>query len=228
PGERDAERADSYGTGELIAAAIDSGAKRVLIAAGGSASTDGGRAAIDAIEDRGGLRGATLEVLCDVDSCFEEAADNFAPQKGADEASTARLGARLSRFAAELPRDPRGIPMGGCAGGLSGGLMAAYDAELRPGAEFILDMVSFDARLAAGAAAITGEGRLDEQSGRGKIVGEIAKRCAAADAELFIVVGHDASRGDTYPAQVAAAILEASTLTEIEAAGATIGARIRT
>ena len=94
PVERDAERADSIGTGELIVAAIEAGARTLLIAAGGSATTDGGRGAIEAIRagaegagarivgDR--IEGVELEVLCDVGARFEDAARVFAPQKGAD------------------------------------------------------------------------------------------------------------------------------------------------
>ena len=84
PERRDAERASSAGTGELIAAAIEAGAEVVLVAAGGSATTDGGAGAIEALDERGGLRGAALVVLCDVRTPWEQAASVFAPQKGAD------------------------------------------------------------------------------------------------------------------------------------------------
>ena len=190
--ERDAERADTYGAGELIAAALGAGAERVLVAVGGSATTDGGRGAIEALGERGALGAARqIEVLCDVRTAFEDAARVFAPQKGANPAAVERLTDRLEKFAAELPRDPRGVAMGGCAGGLSGGLWA-YGAHLRPGAAFVLDAVSFDRRLAAAEAVISGEGRVDSQSLEGKVVGEIAERCAAAGKPLHLVVGEDA------------------------------------
>jgi glycerate 2-kinase len=201
--ERDAERADTYGTGELIAAAIAAGAQRVLVAVGGSATTDGGRGALEALcqsraafvlcTSDGGQRTnaeVRIEVLCDVQTPFEHAARVFAPQKGADAAAVERLSARLEALAAELPRDPRGVPMTGCAGGLSGGLWA-YGAELRPGAEFVLDALDFDARLARADAVISGEGRFDSQSLEGKIVGAIADRCAAAGKPLHLIVGHN-------------------------------------
>jgi glycerate kinase len=79
--------------------------------------------------------------------------------------------------------------MGGCAGGLSGGLMGAFGARLRPGAAFVLDQVGFERRLAAADAVISGEGRLDEQSLRGKLVGAVAERCAATATPLHAVVG---------------------------------------
>jgi len=70
--------------------------------------------------------------------------------------------------------------MTGCAGGLSGGLWAAFGAELRPGAEFVLDLLRFADRLAAADIVVTGEGRIYSQSLEGKIVGQIAAACTAA------------------------------------------------
>ena len=177
PGERDPERADTFGTGELIAAAVAAGAKRVLLTAGGSATTDGGRGAIEALRQSDAE--AKIEVLCDVRTPYEDAARVFAPQKGADPEAVERLKEKLDAFAAELPRDPRGLPMTGAAGGLSGGLWA-HGATLRPGADFVLDALDFDARLARADAVVSGEGRFDSQSLEGKIVGTIASRCAAA------------------------------------------------
>src|SRR4051794_41141228 len=95
--ERDAEAASSRGTGELIAAAVERGAQVVLVAAGGSATTDGGLGAIEAIAEAGGLRGARLVVLCDVRTPFEAAARVFAPQKGADAAAVRRLARPLGK-----------------------------------------------------------------------------------------------------------------------------------
>src|SRR5206468_11671396 len=86
PQERDAERADTYGTGELVAAAVAAGARRVLVAAGGSATTDGGRGALEALRQNEAFvlppsrsRQRTnaevrIEVLCDVQTPFEDAA----------------------------------------------------------------------------------------------------------------------------------------------------------
>jgi glycerate kinase len=223
PGERDAERADSFGTGELVLAAIAAGARSVLIAAGGSATTDGGAGAIEAVRAGARVRGdridgVELEVLCDVDARFEDAARVFAPQKGAGPAAVERLSKRLDELAATLPRDPRGVPMGGCAGGLSGGLMAAFGARLRPGAVFVLDAVGFDQRLARADAVISGEGQIDAQSLDGKIVGTIAARCAAAGKPLHAIVGGNALDRDRAAGARIAPILEASTLEEIAAA----------
>jgi glycerate 2-kinase len=213
--ERDAERADTFGTGELIAAAVWAGAQRILLAAGGSASTDGAAGAIEALRRAGLLGKVEIEVLCDVNAAYEDAARLFAPQKGADAAAVGRLTARLEKLAAELPRDPRGVPMTGCAGGLSGGLWA-YGAQLRPGAAFVLDAIGFDERLARADAVVSGEGRFDSQSLEGKIVGEIAERCAAAGKPLHLIVGGNALEAER-PAAIAS-VARATTLEEMRQA----------
>jgi len=217
PEERDPEQADTFGTGELIAAAVAAGAKRVLLAAGGSATTDGGRGAIEALQEADALAVvASVEVLCDVRTPYEDAAPVFAPQKGAGPAAVERLTEKLDAFAAELPRDPRGLPMTGAAGGLSGGLWA-HGATLRPGAEFVLDALDFDARLARADAAVSGEGRFDSQSLEGKIVGAIASRCAAAGKPLHLIVGQNGLTEQ--PPAAISSLSAASSLEEIQEAG---------
>jgi glycerate kinase len=188
-GERDAEAASTRGTGELIVAAVEAGAQVVLVACGGSATTDGGLGAIEAIEDAGGLGGARIVCICDVRVPFERAAIVFGPQKGADAAAVKRLTKRLEALARKLPRDPRGEPMTGCAGGLSGGLWAQYGAVLEPGAAFVLRTLDFDARLRAARAVIVGEGRIDEQTLQGKVPGEIATRARQGGVPCFAIVG---------------------------------------
>lgn len=233
PAERDPERTDTFGTGELIAAAIAAGARRVLVACGGSATTDGGRGALEALRESGsafvlrtsdrgqGTNAARIEVLCDVQTMFGDAARVFAPQKGADATAVERLAARLDAFAAELPRDPRGVAMSGAAGGLSGGLWA-YGATLRPGAAFVLAALDFEARLARADAAVTGEGRFDPQSLEGKVVGAIARRCGAAGKPLHLIVGENAVVGRVPPA--ISSVTAASSLAEIETAGGRVAA----
>ena len=186
---------------------------------GGSATTDGGAGAIRAIERGGGLSGARLVVLCDVRTPFEDAARVFGPQKGADADGVRRLTARLNAQARRLPRDPRGVPMTGAAGGLSGGLWAALGAELVPGAAFVLDAVGFDTRMRAAKAVVTGEGKLDEQSLVGKVVSEVATRARQSGVPCHAIVG--TRRLDSMGARILDLdhILEATTLEEIEAAG---------
>lgn len=187
--ERDAEAASSTGTGELIAAAISRGARHVLVAAGGSATTDAGAGAIEAVERAGGLGSVRLTVLCDVRTPFEQAAAVFAPQKGADAEAVARLQRRLEAFGL-----PRGVPMSGAAGGLAGGLWARHDATLVAGAAFVLDVLEFDRRLVASAAVIVGEGRLDATSLQGKITAEIATRARQHGVPAHAIVGSCALR----------------------------------
>jgi glycerate kinase len=221
--ERDAEAASSYGTGELIGAAIDAGAATVLLAAGGSATTDGGLGAIEALRERGGIGAAAIEVLCDVRTPFEDAARVFASQKGADPAAVERLGERLQRLAAGLPRDPRGVPMTGCAGGLSGGLWATFDAQLRPGADYVFELLGLERRLRAADAAISGEGRIDSQSLEGKVVGVLAELCARTGRDLHLLVGRDALDRAAVAELPIRSIREAGTVEALRAAAAEIG-----
>src|SRR3954447_19136109 len=127
--EKDAWNASTYGTGELIAAAAQAGAAVILVAVGGSATTDGGAGAIEAIEAAGGIGRAKIVILTDVRTVWEDAPKVFGPQKGADAEMIARLERRLDELAQQLPKDPRGVPMTGAAGGLSGGLWAQYGAR---------------------------------------------------------------------------------------------------
>jgi glycerate 2-kinase len=187
--ERDAEAASSLGTGELIAGAAGAGASRIIVGLGGSACTDGGAGAVEAIERSGGLRDTELVVLCDVTTPFEDAAVLYAPQKGADATTVRRLTQRLARYAGRLPRDPRGVAMTGAAGGTAGALWAMYDAQLVSGASWILDAVEFDARLARADVVVTGEGSFDRQTLEGKLVAEVAARCGRADKPLHVVAG---------------------------------------
>jgi glycerate kinase len=195
--ELDPWAASSYGTGELIASAIDAGAAVVLIGVGGSATMDGGAGAVEAIEERGGLRGARLVVLSDVRTPIEDAPHVFGPMTGA-------------------------------AGGLSGGLWAALGAVLEPGAAWVLDALDFDTRMRAARAVITGEGRLDQQTLQGKLVGEIGTRARQAGVPLHAIVGQDGL--DPFGKRIIdlQRVYEATDLTEIAAAAETLGADLAT
>ena len=219
--ERDPERASSAGTGELIAAAIDAGARRILVGAGGTATVDAGRAAIETLQEHG-MSEVSLEVLCDTSVPFERAAEVFAPQKGATPEQVGRLSSRLTALAGTLSRDPRGRALTGAAGGLAGGLWAAFGAHLVPGATFVLGVVGFDSRLDSADAVITGEGRLDEQSFEGKLVGQIARRGREALRPVHVIAGSSAIDGATADRHGIATVSEAGTLDEISEAAARI------
>jgi glycerate 2-kinase len=219
PSERDPIEASTFGTGELISAAIDAGAETVYLGVGGSATTDGGVGAVRAIRAGGGLRGARLIVLCDVRTPFEVAARVFGPQKGADASQVGQLTKRLHAIARRLERDPRGIPMTGAAGGLSGGLWAALDAELVPGASFVLEALEFDRRMRAARAVVTGEGKLDLQSLGGKVISEVATRTRQSGVPCHAVVG--VRELDSFGVRILdlQAVLEATTVEALEDAG---------
>ena len=223
--ERDAFAASSYGTGELIAAAVEAGAAAVLVGVGGSATTDGGAGAIEALRDAGATP-RELVCICDVRTPFQDAPRVFAPQKGADPATVEELSRRLDGLAADFPRDPRGEPMTGAAGGLSGGLWAALGAKLVPGAAYVLDAIGFDAAMRSARYVVTGEGRIDHQSLAGKAVGEVATRCRQGGVGCHAVVGRDEL--DLFGQRVIdlGSVREATTLAELEQAGRELSAEL--
>ena len=133
------------------------------------------------------LEDAELIAMCDVDNPLcgpSGAARVFAPQKGADPEQAERLDRRLAAGAAairrELGRDVEQMPGAGAAGGLGGGAAAFLGAVLRPGIETVLDLAGFDEKLRGADLVLTGEGRLDRQSLRGKVVAGVARRCRQA------------------------------------------------
>jgi glycerate kinase len=220
---RDPVSASTYGTGMMVAAAISRGARHVLVAAGGSATTDGGAGAVQAINDAGGLGDARITVLSDVTSTFLDAPRIFGPQKGADPASIKLLEARLSRLAAEYPRNPAGVPRTGAAGGLSGGLWANFGAELVSGADAVLDAANFDRHLEYVDAVVVGEGRLDTQTGEGKIISAILARIRKSGRRIPVeaVVGSVSDDLGNY-ARNFAGILIATDAAAMYRAGASI------
>ena len=192
PEGNDPIAASTYGTGELIAAAIDAGARRILVGVGGSATTDGGLGALRALFPLPRVRGIELQVACDVRTSFVDAADLFAPQKGATPAQVELLRRRLQRLA-QLYLDEYGIdvlelPGAGAAGGLAGGLAAA-GAKLVEGFELVADEVELDDALEGADLVISGEGFLDEQSFDGKVVGGVMERADAAGVPLLVIAG---------------------------------------
>ena len=171
--------ATSRGVGELIAAAIAAGAERVVAAVGGVASTDGGVGAVAAV---GGHLAVPLEVACDVEVRFLDAADVFAPQKGATPEQVAVLRERLARL--DVPDQPRA----GAAGGLAGGL-AAIGATLVSGFALVAGRLELNARLAETDLVITGEGLVDATSVTGKVVGGVLSRAAEAGVDTLVIAG---------------------------------------
>ncbi|MER7757336.1 glycerate kinase [Kitasatospora sp. NPDC097643] len=216
--------ATTRGTGELIAAALDAGARRLLIALGGSASTDGGAGLLAALGlrlldadgvpvpdgggaltradriDRSRFRAAPpggVQLLTDVANPLlgpDGAAAVYGPQKGATPAHIAQLEAGLTRLAELLGGDP-GRPGAGAAGGAAHGLTAAWGATVTPGAAAVADLFGLDAALAGADLVVTGEGRFDATSLRGKVVGEVLARAGRAGVAARIVAGESPEEG---------------------------------
>ncbi len=192
PEGNDAIAASTYGTGELIAAAVERGAREIVVAVGGSATTDGGLGALRALEPSQRLRGIDVRVACDVRLPFVDAAEVYGPQKGASPAQVELLRRRLERLAQiyeeEYGVDVTGLVGGGAAGGLAGGL-AAVGAHLEPGFDLVADAVDLDERMESCDLVVTGEGFLDEQSFDGKVVGGVVTLAAALGVPVLVVAG---------------------------------------
>jgi glycerate kinase len=223
--ERDPLVASTRGTGDLIVAALDAGARQIFLAAGGSATVDGGAGIIEVVTAAGGLNGrATLRVLCDVDTPFERAAAVYGPQKGATTpALVVELERRLERLAEGWPRDPRGMPMSGAAGGLAGGLWATLGAQLDNGAEEVLRAVGFKERAAAADAIVVGEGQLDEQTLNGKIAAAVVSH---APAPVHAVVGRTRLPAERARSLGLRSVQEASDIRALVHAGETLGRQL--
>ncbi|HZP28248.1 MAG TPA: glycerate kinase [Acidimicrobiia bacterium] len=190
-GRRDPLRASTRGTGELIAAAIRGGASHVIVGVGGSATTDGGLAALEALG--WSLGGADVTVACDVSTRFLDAARVYGPQKGASPAQVQLLTRRLARLADEYEArtgvDVRALEGGGAAGGLAGGL-AALGAQLEPGFDVVAHAAGLDAAMDGADLVVTGEGRVDATSFAGKVVGGVLEWAADEGvAHLGLIAG---------------------------------------
>ncbi len=183
--------ATTAGTGELILDAVEKGADRVIVGLGGSATTDGGLGALEAMGSPARYRGVELLAACDVRTRFTDAAEVFGPQKGASPAQVRMLSGRLERlvqvYAEEYGVDVGGMARAGAAGGLAGGL-AAFGAELVDGVDLVAEEVALDEVVAGADLVVTGEGRLDEASFEGKVVGGVAAYAAAA-VPVLVVAG---------------------------------------
>lgn len=142
------------------------------------------------------LNGIEITAMCDIDNPLygiNGAAYVFAPQKGADENQVKALDDGL-RYGAEIVKKDTGfdvsrLPGAGAAGGMGAGMVAFFGAELRSGIETVLDTVSFEAKIDGADFVFTGEGRLDSQSLRGKVVSGVAKRAKEKGVPVIAVVG---------------------------------------
>ena len=188
----DPVRADTTGAGELIAAAVKAGFRRLLIGMGGSATTDGGWGALEVLEPHSRLTGVRMTVACDVKTRFSEAAPTFAPQKGASPAQVELLTRRLERlgqvYMERFGVDVEALEGSGSAGGLAGGL-AALGATLVSGFEVVAERIELAERIEDADLVLTGEGFLDAESFNGKAVGGVVSLAKELCVPIVVLAG---------------------------------------
>lgn len=207
PDRRDPGLTTTYGVGELLRAALDSGARRVLVGCGDSGTSDGGAGALQALGARLPRGGHALVALDRIDPSGLDprlgevellvacnpfnvlcgphgVARVFGPQKGATPAQTEILSAALERWATVLARDVhrggtnlRSAPGTGASGGLGAGL-AALGGQLLPRFEVLLDDL-----------VLTAEGALDRQTPHGKVPAEVGRRAKALGKPVLALAG---------------------------------------
>lgn len=222
--QRDACRSSTYGTGQLIGAALDAGAQRIILAIGGSATNDAGSGMLRALGLRlfdaqgaelapGGLALAHLarldssgldprlldvqvEVAADVDNplCGANGASAiFGPQKGASPAQVALLDHALGHFADHcaglLEEDVRAFPGCGAAGGMGFAAKAFMDAQFRAGVEVVAELAGLEAAVRGADLVITGEGRFDAQTLRGKTPFGVARIARRHGVPVVVIAG---------------------------------------
>jgi glycerate 2-kinase len=183
--ELDPMRASSRGLGELIMAALDAGASRLIVGLGDSATVDGGAGLREVLGD---LRVETL-VACDVANPLlgpRGAARAFGPQKGASPAEVEELERRLAADPVLAPFAE--VSGAGAAGGL-GAALAALGAGLVPGAELVAEAIRLREQLGGAALAVTGEGTVDAASREGKVTGLVAALAEEAGARCIVFGG---------------------------------------
>jgi glycerate kinase len=176
PSRLDPLAASSRGFGSLVAAALEGGARELLLALGGTATMDAGAGFLEVVRELP----VPARVACDVTAALLEAPRLFGPQKGAGPEEIAAL---EKAFAArEELVSVRHKVGSGAAGGL-GAALAALGAELVPGAALVLDAIGFEA--SGYDLVVTGEGRVDATTRLGKAPGEVVRRSAGTRCVVF-------------------------------------------
>lgn len=191
--------AHSKGVGQLIVAALRAGVTRIVVSLGGTASTDGGRGLVDELDGlmagRQRLSDVALIAASDVEYPLLGpwgAARVFGPQKGADTATVAALEQRLIQWAGELDaaagRTVSAESGAGAAGGIGAALLA-LGGRRESGAAIIAEHTGLADHIAAADLVITGEGSLDDQSLRGKVVGALAAAAQSRQVPVVVLAG---------------------------------------
>jgi len=206
--------ARSDGAGELLRAAIDAGARRVIVGVGGTATTDGGAGLRDAVREIPG--DVELVAALDVDNPLlgpHGAAAVYGPQKGAGPEQVIELERRMAALGLASAERP-----GAGAGGGIGGMLMELGARAVPGAALVADEAGLDCRLAGADLCLTAEGRIDEQTLHGKAVAETIARSRSAGVPVVAVGGQVRLSAE----RLGADVLECG---DLERAGATLAAR---
>ena len=249
--DRDPMIESSFGTGQLIADALDQGCTDISIALGGSATVDGGMgmaralgvrfldangddlegygadlarvASVDVSGIREDVADVTFHAMCDVDSPLtgrNGAARVFGPQKGADPDSVERLESGMRSYGRLLERIAPGstrLAGAGAAGGAGAACLAFLGADVISGVRRVLELVDFDRLLDGVDVCFTGEGHLDSQTERGKVISGVAAACLRRGVPCVAIVG-GMSEDVTPPAGVSAVVplaVEATSLDDM-------------
>ena len=230
--ERDAARATSEGTGDVLRTVLDAGIRDISLGIGGSATTDGGAGLLRALGARVAddltavdlagldprLAATRLRIACDVTNPLlgeRGAAATYGPQKGATPGDIRVLDVRLAGWADALEaatgRRERNTAGAGAAGGVGFGLLALTDRfaslTLEPGIDLVMVVTGFDDALASADLVITGEGRIDEQTAFGKTALGVARRAQAAGTRCVAVGGGVTAGGIDALAAVGASVV---------------------
>ena len=195
PEELDPLRASSRGTGELIADAIRRGARDIFVGLGGTGTNDGGAGMLEALEEvREVLPSCRFTALSDVSATFcgpEGATAVYGPQKGVRPEQIGPMDGKLHALAEQysqvMGRNVLTQKGSGAAGGMAGALWAVLGAELKSGADAVLDILQFEKNLPGAGLVVTGEGRIDAQTLQGKLPVVVARRAKSFSPSLCVV-----------------------------------------
>ncbi|WP_206489196.1 glycerate kinase [Rhodococcus sp. KRD162] len=220
PSPLSALKASSYGVGQLLDAALGSGARTIFVGLGGSSTTDGGRGLIRALGGLGSavarMSGIDLVAASDVENLLlgtAGAARVFGPQKGADGETADRLEELNADWAAVLSaagHDVADRPGAGAAGGI-GAALFALGGRQQPGAVVVAERTGQQELLDSVDLVLTGEGKFDSQSLRGKLVTRIAAAGGATGVDTIVLAGQVTLTEDEL---VAAGIAAAHSISE--------------
>jgi glycerate kinase len=222
--KRNPMTASSFGVGQLVVAALDKGAKKIIIGLGGSATNDGGYGFLRAIgvqflDSEGNelnghfetlsllsdinfnhidtrIKNTSIEIACDVDNPLlgeKGASKVFAAQKGASNKMIEELESIMTNYyeiiSSQLGSQLNDRPGFGAAGGLGFGISAFINSELKSGINIVLEALNFNQYLLDADLVITGEGRIDSQSERGKAPIGVIKYANQLNCKVIVIAG---------------------------------------